>query len=61
MQRSTCSRFNFTEPLVKNVKTDTTCQPTLQRRLGVTMYGGSCVFDLVQTESCIIRKRKKRI
>jgi len=34
-------RFNFAETLVKNVKADSIWQPTLQRQLGVTMYGGS--------------------
>jgi len=41
----TCPRFNFAEALVKNVKTDTIWQPTLQRQLGVSMYGGSYVVN----------------
>jgi len=31
-----CPRFNFADASVKNVKTDTIWQPTLQRQLGVT-------------------------
>ena len=34
----TCSRFNFVEAPVKNVKTDTIWQPTLQRQLGDHSY-----------------------
>jgi len=33
--------FNFAEAPVNDVKTDTISQLTLQRQLGVTMYGGS--------------------
>jgi len=40
-QRFTCPRFNFAEASVKNIKTDTIWQPTLQRQSGVTVYGGS--------------------
>jgi len=40
------ARFNFAEAPVKNFKTDTIWHPTLQRQLGVTMYGGSYVFNL---------------
>jgi len=43
LQRSKCPRFNYAEALVKTVKTDTFWQPTLQRRLGVTMHGGAYV------------------
>jgi len=42
--RSTYPHFNFAEALVKNVKTDTFWQPTLQRQLGVTMYCSTIVF-----------------
>jgi len=36
-------RFNFAEAPVKIVKTDTIWHPTLQRHLGVTMHGGTCL------------------
>jgi len=42
----TCSRSNFAEAPINNVRTDTIWQPTLQRQLGVTMYGGSYVVSL---------------
>jgi len=42
-KRFGATRFKFVEAPVKNVKTDTIWQPTLQRQLGVTMYGGSSV------------------
>jgi len=38
--------FELCRTPVKNVKTDTIRQPTLQRQLGVTMYAGSYVFNL---------------
>jgi len=38
--------FNFAEVPVKNVNTDTILQPTLQRQLGLIMYGGSYVVYL---------------
>jgi len=34
----TCPRFTFAEAPVKNVKTDTSWQPTFKRQLGVNMY-----------------------
>jgi len=45
---STCSRFNFAKAPVKGVKTDTIWQPTLHKRLGVTMYGGSYVVNVLK-------------
>ena len=42
-QRFTCPRCIFAEEPVKNVKTDTIRQPTLQRQMEVTTYGGSYV------------------
>jgi len=37
--------LNFAEAPVKNVKADAIWQLTLQRRLGVIMYGGSYVVN----------------
>ena len=45
-QHFTCPRFNFAEAPVKNFKTDTIWQPTLQTQLGVTMCSGLYVFNM---------------
>jgi len=49
-QRFTCLRLHFAEAPVKDVRTDTIWQPTIQRQLGVTMYGGSYVDNLFKGE-----------
>jgi len=40
------SSFQLCRSTLKNVKTDTIWQPTLQKQLGVTMYGGWYVINL---------------
>jgi len=41
-----CPRINCAEAPVKNVKTGTVWQPTLQRQSEVTIYDGSYVVNL---------------
>jgi len=52
-----CSRLNFAEAPVNSARTDTIWQPTLQRQLGVTMYGGSYVVSLLKQKVVSQKKR----
>ena len=52
--RFICSRFNFAQAPVKNIRTDTSWQPTFQRQLGVTTYCSVSCWSLLRNNNMAI-------